>query len=171
MKQTKMVKQMKMMKQIKMIFIIIFSTALFGCSGNNDMNISNLMGWGKETSTQKDTSIFTSIPPNLIETDGSGTNNPTEIKFVITGTAVKNCDIQNIATKAGESWGPFLVKGETTITGTTYSSDFDSSSNFLLFGDCSEDSTATVSVEYTVGTKKYSGTTQTKTIPKGTTPP
>lgn len=158
---------MKMMKQIKMIFIIIFSTALFGCgSVNNDMNISNLMGWGKDPGDTLDTSKFTSIPPNLIETDGSGTNNPTEIKFVVTGTAVKNCDINNIVVKSGNSWGPALAKGETTITGTTYSSDYENNSHFLRFGNCSENSTATVSVEYTVGTKKYSGTTPTKTIPK-----
>ena len=132
---------------------------------NNDMDISNLMGWGKDQVTL-DTVKFTSIPPNLIETDGSGTNNPTEIKFVVTGTAVKNCDIQNIATKTGNDWGPVLAKGETTITGTTYSSSYESSSHFLRFDNCSEDSTATASVEYTVGTKKYSGTTSTITIPK-----
>jgi hypothetical protein len=162
----KMVKQMKMMKQIKMIFIIIFSTALFGCgSMNNDMNISNLMGWGKNEDPVGDTSKFTSVPPNLIETDGLETTNPTEIKFVVTGTAVKNCDIQTNLPKAG-TWGPVLTKGETTITGTTYSSDYSGRSNFLLFSNCSEDSTATVSVEYTVGTKKYSGTTPTNTILK-----
>jgi hypothetical protein len=113
-----------------------FLTALFGCgSVNNDMNISNLMGWGKNlVDPVGDTSKFTSIPPNLIE-DGPEATNPTEIKFVVTGTAVKNCDIQTNNSKTG-TWDPALPKGETTITGTTYSSDYNSSSNFLLFRNC-----------------------------------
>ena len=162
MKQIKMMKQIKIMKQIKMIFIIIFSIALFGCGSNhiNGEDISDLMNWVKPDSSNDNTSHFTTVPPDLIQPDGTGTNNPTQIKFAITGTAVDNCEILALNNLGG--WGNALPTG--TTTGITYNEQ--GQDQFLSFRNCTADSTVTVSIEYKIGTKNYSGTTPTITINK-----
>ena len=147
------------MKLVKIIFIIISSIILFGCnSKNNEINISSFLNWESPNNSFSNDPIFTSTPPNFIQTDGTGTNNPTQITFSISGTAPDNCSIGGI-----DNAGNFLpIFPAGTRNGKTYT-DNDGFEIIQIFG-CSVESTATVSVKYTIGTKTYSGTTPTITL-------